>query len=141
MRISDWSSDVCSADLAERERLSSGGAIAPFVSTKGWQRMRNDGNGPQAFAITPQRPLRSCRWRVTEAGIEQADAHFSFPSENNGGVGASSARRCICTAHLLRGIACSRLLGRRNRSSFAGADGHTRLPHEAPGRLAWLFGK
>src|SRR3546814_5430470 len=62
--------------LAERERLSSGGAIAPFVSTKGWQRMRNDGNGPQAFAITPQRPLRSCRWRVTEAGIEQADAHF-----------------------------------------------------------------
>src|SRR3546814_9078920 len=62
LRISDWSSDVCSSDL------------------------------------------------------------FSFPSEDNGGVGASSARLCICTAHVLRGIACSRLIGRRNRSSCAGAE-------------------
>src|SRR3546814_8233422 len=92
-------------------------SIAPYVSIKGWQRMRNDGNGPQAFAITPQRPLRSCRWRVTEAGIEQAEAHFSFPSEDNGGVGASSARRCICTAHVLRGIACSRVIGQLGRAT------------------------
>src|SRR3546814_10297375 len=34
MRISDWSSDVCSSDLAQSERLS--GIAAPSLMHSGW---------------------------------------------------------------------------------------------------------
>src|SRR3546814_11056839 len=63
MRISDWSSDVCSSDLVGRDR---GGAVAREAQ----------GRGVEQYGVADQ--LRQHRQRIY-AGIEPPDAAFQDP--------------------------------------------------------------
>src|SRR3546814_2743854 len=77
MRISDWSSDVCSSDL---ERRKPDLALVSDL-TEQRQRVRSDGNG--VIGTCPQRPLRR---------VAQGIALHILPTK----IGRASCRERVC---------------------------------------------
>src|SRR3546814_8978431 len=60
MRISDWSSDVCSSDLRDRPQAD-GGARRALTGIPAWQKMPRDGrrDGNAGYQLAgPQYPIR-----------------------------------------------------------------------------------
>src|SRR3546814_3274188 len=81
MRISDWSSDVCSSDLAS-VRLSLWGAIA--------------GNTTNSFGRTPMKQSRILLAAVITAAFAAPVAHAQSQTDAAQEIGRASCRERVC---------------------------------------------
>src|SRR3546814_2672395 len=76
MRISDWSSDVCSSDLGPVHRLAR--ASPPYQPAEGGCRMTQKDVRPILYHCPDARSLR-CLWAVEEAEIDVELRLLKFP--------------------------------------------------------------
>src|SRR3546814_1599661 len=90
MRISDWSSDVCSSDLCPRE------------GTQGWPQVRPL-QGPGAARSGCYGPTRHVRFRPLQGTRDRARHSLPLCRSQRGTPGLRSARACCQNAMMMTG--------------------------------------